>query len=190
MMKTLRLFVITLVAIVPSLGRTYDGRSDDTLVTFKGGVGAQPISNSPGPGPTATSVVRNIVRGVQPPGQPWVIADLRAKVKANGHITVDGRGLIFAGGNTTGTALVITPTGGTATLMVFATLICENVAPFVERNTGPVTLAADGDFRINDVLSPPPPASCNTPVLLIRNTGGETWFAAGIQDFDDHEHHD
>jgi hypothetical protein len=68
---------------------------------------------------------------------------------------------------------------------VFATLICETVAPFVERNTGPVHLSAAGDFRIDDVLSPRPPADCATPVLLIRSAQGGSWFAAGIRAFDE-----
>jgi hypothetical protein len=176
--KTLTLLVIPLVALVPSLGLT-----DDTLATFRGAIGADGVSGAPGPGPVATSVNRNIVRGVQPPGQLWAIAAFRAEVRADGHITVDGRGLVFAGGNTVGTALVLTP-GGTTTLNVFATLICETVTPFVERNTNPVPLAANGDFRIDDVLSPRPPTSCDTPVLLIRNAGNGSWFAAGIQKFD------
>ena len=92
---------------------------------------------------------------------------------------------MFAGGDTVGTAVVLTPTGGTAGLNVFATLICETLAPFVERNTNPVPLAANGDFRIEDGLSPWPPASCETPVLLIRNAGNRSWFAAGVRKFDD-----
>jgi hypothetical protein len=92
---------------------------------------------------------------------------------------------VFASGDAIGTALVLTPTGAAASITVFATLICENVAPFVERNTNPVPLAANGDFKIDDVLSPPPPpSSCATPVLLIRNAGNGFWFAAGIQKFD------
>jgi hypothetical protein len=169
-MKTLRLLVIALVALVPSLGLT-----DDTLATFKGGIGADSVSNA---------VTPNVARGVPAAGQLWAIADLRAEVEVDGRIQVDGRGLVFAGGNTVGTALVLTSAGGTATLNVFATLICENVTPFVERNTNPVPLAANGDFRIDDVLSPWPPASCNTPVLLIRNAGNRAWFAAGILKFD------
>jgi len=102
-------------------------------------------------------------------------------VQADGRIQANGRGLVFAGGDTVGTALVVTPTGGTATLTVFATLICENVAPFIERNTNPVPLSAEGDFRINDVLTPPPPASCHTPVLLIRNAGNRAWFAPAFR---------
>jgi len=61
------------------------------------------------------------------------------------------------------------------------------VAPFVERNTNPVPLAADGDFRIEDVLSPWPPASCETPVLLIRNACNRNCFAAGIRKFDEND---
>jgi hypothetical protein len=82
---------------------------------------------------------------------------------------------------------VVTPSGGTATLQVFATLVCENLAPFTESNSKPVDLSADGNFTIKDVLSPAPPASCSTPVLLIRNAPGGAWFAAGIQKFDDGE---
>ena len=181
-MRTVALLAIALVALVPSLGL-----SDDALAKFKGGIGADGVSSAAGTASVATTVTRNIVRGVQPPAQLWAIADFEAEVKADGHIKADGRGLVFAGGDTVGTALVLTPTGGTATLTVFATLICETVAPFVERNTNPVPLTADGDFRIQDVLSPWPPASCNTPVLLIRNAGNRNWFAAGIRKFDDND---
>ncbi len=181
-MRIVTLLAIAVVNIVPSLAR-----ADDTLVKFRGGIGVDGVSGAPGTDPTAASVNRNIVRGVQPGGAPWVIGDFTADVKADGRITADGRGLVFAGGNTTGTALVVTPSGGTASLQVFATLICENVPPFVERNTKPVPLSAEGNFRIDDVLSPAPPASCNTPVLLIRNSPGGGWFSAGIQKFDDGE---
>lgn len=179
-MRTVALLAIALVALVP-----LSVIADDTLVKFKGGIGVDSVSGAAGPAPTAAVVSRNIVRGVQPAGQLWTIADLRAEVKADGHIKVDGRGLVFAGGNTVGTAVVLTATGGTAGLNVFATLICETLAPFVERNTNAVPLAANGDFRIDDVLSPWPPASCGTPVLLIRNAGNQNWFAAGIRKFDD-----
>ena len=146
--------------------------ADDALVKFKGGIGVQPVSMGQGTAATATVVNRNIVRGVQPPGQPWVIQDLHAEVSRSGAISVDGRGLLFAGGNGVGT------TGG---LSVFATLICEATPPFVERSTNlaGVKVEPDGDFRIDDVLTPPP-TDCASPVLLIRNTANGGWFAAGI----------
>jgi len=157
--------------------------ADDSLVKFKGGIGVIPVSAGVAVAPTLAtaqtveSVNRNIVRGVQPPGQLWTIADLRADVKADGSIKVRGRGLLLAGGN---------GIGGNAGQSVRATLICEATAPFTLHNTGLVPLELNGDFRIDDVLDPPPPAVCDSPVLLIRNPNG-AWFAAGIvkRDSDD-----
>src|SRR6185436_1517093 len=122
---------------------------------------------------TAEVVNRNIVRGVQPPGQIWVIADLRADVKTDGRIQVDGRGLLLGGGNNIGT---------NANQTVRATLLCANDGN-VLHDTDLVPLEANGDFRIKDSLSPPPPNPCTSPVLLIRNPAG-AWFAAGIPKVD------
>ena len=149
-------------------------RPGSTLVKFDGGIGVIPVASGVGSGPTATTVNLNIVRGVQPPGEPWVISALKATVKTDGTIRVAGRGLLLAGGN---------EIGFTANLSVFATLICESTAPFTQNstNTAGVALDPDGDFQIDDMLSPSPPADCVSPVLLIRFTGGnQPWFAAGI----------
>jgi len=152
--------------------------ADDTLVRFQGGIGDIPVSNVAGtanPDGTFPNVTRNIVRLVNPAGQIWVIAALRADVKVDGRIRVDGRGLLLGGGNAIGL-------NGNAS--VFATLICEAVAPFTQRSTdlAGVPLAANGDFRIDDVLVPAPPADCDSPVLLIRQVAppNSPWFAAGI----------
>jgi hypothetical protein len=152
--------------------------ADDTLAEFEGGIGVIPVSSGVGTGATAEVVNRNIVRGVQPAGQIWVIKKLEAEVKTNEEIKVEGEGLVLGGGNNIGRA-----TGQ----HVFATLICEAAAPFTERNSNPdgVPLEANGDFRIDDVLSPAPPESCASPVLLIRNAAGSSWFAAGILKSDD-----
>ena len=159
----------------------------NTLVTFDGAIGAIGVSAGLGTGPIATMVTRNIVRGVQPPNTPWAIADFQATVTVDGHITVNGKGLVFAGGDTIGTANGTPASGGSTVINVFATLICENTAPFTDRNTNAkgVPLAANGDFKIDDVLSPPPsaPSASATPVLLIRNAGNRNFFAAGIQKF-------
>jgi len=155
--------------------------ADDSLVKFKGGIGVIPVSSAAGAlnaDGTSPNVNRNVVRGVNPPGQLWRIADLRADVKADGSIKVRGRGLLLAGGN---------GIGGNAGQSVRATLICEATAPFTLHNTDPVVpLEPNGDFRIDAVLDPPPPAVCDSPVLLIRNPNG-AWFAAGIvkRDSDD-----
>ena len=179
-MKIPSLLLLATVALAP-----LSAVADSVLVKFDGGIGAIPVS---GTDPTTGAVTRNVVRGVQPPNQIWAIADLAAEVKVDGHIRVDGRGLVFAGGNTIGTAVGTAGSGGVAVINVFATFICENAAPFNPHNTNPVgvPLAENGDFKIDDVLSNLPlPSSCGvTPVLLIRNAGNQNWFAAGIQKFD------
>jgi hypothetical protein len=150
--------------------------AEDTLARFNGGIGVIPVSSGVGQDPTATTVNRNIVRGVQPAGQIWVIRTLVATVQLNGGITVAGEGLVLGGGNNVGRA-----TGQ----RVFATLMCEATAPFTEHNSDldGVPLEPNGDFRIDDVLSPAP-TTCDSPVLLIRNAANMTWFAAGILEQD------
>jgi hypothetical protein len=150
--------------------------ADDALARFEGGIGVIPVSsaarvqNADG---TFPNVNRNVVRGDNPAGQIWVIRDLDAEVKTNGEIEVEGKGLILGGGNNVGRA-----TGQ----RIFATLICEASAPFTLHNTNlaGVPLAPNGDFKIDDVLTTIPPSDCASPMLLIRNASGGTWFAAGI----------
>ena len=154
--------------------------ADDTLIKFRGAIGDIPVANVAGvanPDGTFPDVTRNIVRLVNPAGQIWVISDFSADVKVDGRISVDGRGLLLGGGNAIGM-------NGNAS--VFATLICDAVAPFMQHSTNlaGVALAPNGDFRIDDVLVPTPSAECASPVLLIRTTGGGAWFAAGIPKLD------
>jgi hypothetical protein len=143
--------------------------ADDTLASFKGGIGVIPVRAGP---------AANIVRGVNPGGQPWVISKLEADVNTNGEIKVEGEGLLLGGGNSIGT------TGGNS---VIATLICGTLpnGPFTLHSSGAVPLEPNGDFRIDDRLSPAPPVPCDNPVLLIRSSGNGNWFAAGIPTDDD-----
>ncbi|HEY6722161.1 MAG TPA: hypothetical protein VI363_11030, partial [Burkholderiales bacterium] len=164
-----------LSALVLFLVTPLAATADDSLVKFKGGIGVDPVSSAAGVANadgTSPNVNRNVVRGVNPPGQIWRIADLRADVSVGGRIKVRGKGLLLAGGNNI---------GGNAGQSVFATLICEATAPFTLRSTAStVPLEPNGDFRIDDVLTPAP-FDCASPVLLIRNGAG-AWFAAGIPD--------
>ena len=156
--------------------------ADDTLARFKGGIGVIPVSSGAGDATPVNpsqngNVNRNIVRGVQPPGQIWVIDKLDARVRVSGQIDVKGKGLLLGGGNAIGT---------TNNVRVFATLICGPLpaGPFTLHSTEStlgVLLEPNGDFRIDDMLSPTPPFDCASPVLLIRNLSG-AWFAAGIPD--------
>jgi hypothetical protein len=173
MSKTVAAIVLTLVGI----GGHVSAQSD-FLARFEGGIGVIPVSSGAGtanPDGTLPNVRLNVVRGVNPGGGPWRIAELRAEVDADGHIKVKGRGLLLASGNSI---------GQNANQRVFATLICEAAAPFVLHSTAStVPLAANGDFRIDDTLTSVP-SECPSPVLLIRNAGG-VWFAAGVPESGD-----
>jgi hypothetical protein len=162
-------FVLPLVALVPLAAR-----ADDSLVRFDGGIGVDPVS-----GVAANAPALNVVRGVPPGGFPWVIRRLRADVQTNGRIHVDVRGLLLAGGNVIGT------NGGQK---VLAMLFCG--APGAGGSLGNATthtsdpagvlLEPNGDLRIDDVLTPTPPAPCDDPALLIATPGTHHWFAAAI----------
>jgi len=157
MNKTLSACLLSFAALAPMYAT-----AAEPLVRFDGGIGEIPVSSL---------TAANVVQGVPPGGQPWVISSLRAEVHTDGRIDVDGRGLLLAGGNGIGT------NGGQS---VRARLICAGVPSDSEV----VPLEADGDFRIKGSLIPTPPAICNNPVLLILNgsltAAGTRWFAAGI----------
>ena len=139
-----------------AFGIAFQATADDRLVRFDGGIGVVPAR---------VGGVANTVRGTPPGGQPWVISRLSADVRTDGGISVDGRGLLLAGGDTIGT------TNG---LSVKARLFCG--ATFFDSQVVP--LEPDGDFRIEGELTGLP-AQCDSPVLLIVSAGGN-WFAAGI----------
>jgi hypothetical protein len=155
--------------------------ADQPALRFKGGIGVIPVSSVTGcpasnPCVTGTPVAvnRNIVRGVAPPGQIWVIDELDATVSTNGSIKVKGQGLILGGGDNAGRA---------PALSVLASLFCGTGSSLTESRTASagVELSPTGDFQINDMLAPVPPTTCDSPMLLIRSTGtGNPWFAVGI----------
>ncbi|MBI2216350.1 MAG: hypothetical protein HYU51_03540 [Candidatus Rokubacteria bacterium] len=179
------MLVLSLALVVPAWAH-----ADDSLVRFDGGIGVHPVAGVSGVGVIDANgnnvfpdVVRNdFVRGgvrVPPGGRPWVIARLRADVETDGRISVDGRGLLLAGGNNLGR------NGGQS---VRAVLFCGNDR---FQTDPPVALEANGDFRIDDVLMPVaptvlafPPDPCENAVLLIVSAGGN-WFAAGIEKLED-----
>lgn len=150
--------VLDAAILAASFGYSALVHADDRVVRFDGGIGVIPLSANAAP---------NVVQGVQPGGQPWVISRLSADVRSDGRVSVDGRGLLLAGGNGIGT------TGGQS---VRALLFCAGAQPV---NSDLVPLEPNGDFRIDGMLSAPPADPCASPVLLVVSANGR-WFAAGI----------
>jgi hypothetical protein len=150
-----------LIALVFAMGAIAQSVQAQNLVRFSGGIGD-----------ISTGSTNTTVRGVAAAGQIWVIRDLAVDVRQDGSIRLDGRGLLLGAGDAVGS-------NGNAS--VFATLFCANDGNVQHSsNLTGVQLEVNGDFRINDKLSPAPPNTCASPVLLIRVTGNGAWFAAGI----------
>jgi hypothetical protein len=150
-----------LIAVVSVLGAMAQSALAQKLVAFSGGIGD-----------ITTGSADTTVLGVPAAGQIWVIRDLTAEVRVGGGIQVDGRGLLLGAGN---------GIGSNAGASVFATLFCTNDGNVAHStNLAGVPLQVNGDFRIQDSLSPAPPNTCTSPVLLIRVTANGSWFAAGI----------
>ena len=150
-----------LIAVVSVLGAMAQSALAQSLVAFSGGIGD-----------ITTGSADTAVFGVPAAGQIWVIRDLQAQVRVGGLIQVVGQGLLLGAGN---------GVGSNAGASVFATLFCANDGDVQHStNAAGVPLQVNGDFRIQDSLSPAPPDTCTSPVLLIRVTGSGAWFAAGI----------
>jgi hypothetical protein len=64
-------------------------------------------------------------------------------------------------------------------------LACTMFLGVVFSQRAAVLLTPNGDFKIDDMLSPLPPAVCLSPMLLIRNAANSVWFAVGIFRDDD-----
>jgi hypothetical protein len=142
-------------------------RADDDLLKFDGAIGVIPVTGGG---------AANIVFGVNPGGQPWVLRTFKANVGPTGKITAKGSGLLFGGGNNIGTRGTIAN--------VALTLFCGGVA----HSTGSVALDLHGNFSVKGAdLNPALPLPCATPVLLVRSFGTApgNWFAAGIPAEDD-----
>lgn len=164
------LFCFALIALVP-----FTAVAAGELVRFNGGIGVDPVQGTMGTAPNLV-VVRNVVRGVNPPGAPWRIADLVAGVGTDGSIVAIGHRLLLAGGNGIGTNPVPN---------VIAKLFCGPATSATAFESAAVPLDAKGNFIVTGTLSPTPPSSCTNPVLLIvvatpSGAPPGPWLAAGI----------
>jgi hypothetical protein len=150
-----------LIAVAFIVGAMAQSALAQNLATFNGAVAVIP-----------TGSTNTTVRGVAAAGQIWRIQNLTAQVRVDGGIQVNGQGLLLGSGNAV---------GSNANASVFATLFCANDGNIQHSTTlTGVPLQVNGDFHIQDSLLPMPPTTCTSPVLLIRVTGGGSWFAAGI----------
>lgn len=152
-----------------------DALAQGAPIRFQGGIGSQPLRTATAGNPAVAA--SNDAFGVNPGGRPWVIAELHADLRADGRIRADGRGLLLAGGDATGTRGAIEVVRARAACVIPGTPVTYQYF-----DSAPVPLDANGDFRVDGTLTPVTPGTslCANPGLLIVNGGSTAWFAAGI----------
>jgi hypothetical protein len=85
MKKYLLFWIVAGALFVPAAASVSEAKD---IARFDGGIGVIPAGSA-----------NTTVRGVPPAGQIWVIRDLRADVRPDGMIRVDGKGLLLGAGN-------------------------------------------------------------------------------------------
>jgi hypothetical protein len=124
----------------------------------------------------------NAVRGVAGAGLPWVVAQGRATLRADGTLEAEVEGLVF---DPTDAAVIARGTGGTnplpqAMAIVSCLTVQDGAAATVNVSSAPVPFttgaatAGGGNATIEERLTLPSP--CLAPVVFVSATNG-TWLA-------------
>ncbi len=121
------------------------------------------------------------LRGIPGGGFPWVIAEGRATLHANGELEVEVQGLVIDPSNATAQAKGIA--GINPLPYFFATLSCQDATgAVVNVNTATASATTTGNATIEESI--PLPASCFAPLVFVRGSAAASaeptagpWFA-------------
>ncbi|HZL80322.1 MAG TPA: hypothetical protein VFC06_00020, partial [Demequina sp.] len=128
-------------------------------------VGSMPAPGSP------------VVAGINPGGAPWVNGPSRVRVRDDGRITVQIRGLVIPPPRGTG----VNPIAS-----VVATLVCDQL---IEASTMPFVLSAAGNGSTREVIAVP--RHCDDPVVLIQPAANRAvYIASTVEHERSHAEHD
>lgn len=144
------------VVATPTLGIAASS-SDETVLRFDTMVGV----TGPFLGPS------NPIRGVDGGGQPWKIADAEGRLRADGRLEIQVRGL------------VLVSTGANPASAFRGLVSCQSfngsTPTVVNVSTGDFPATSTGDSKIEAELTLPQP--CIAPIVFVTNSAGR-WFAA------------
>jgi hypothetical protein len=114
------------------------------------------------------------VRGVSAASNPWVSDNSRVKLRDDGTVDIEIRGLVLAAGvNATGGLVpeAFVGTNPVATVRIAVTWMVPGLPVFIQE-TGPLPLDLNGDLSARGVpLDSPPPAGAERPIVLVRAGG-------------------
>lgn len=118
---------------------------------------AQLVGSTPAP-------ASPVIAGINPGGAPWVNGRSPVRVREDGRIKVNLRGLVIPPPRGTGVSPIAS---------VVATLVCDNM---VQDSTEPFALSTAGNGQTSDVISVP--RHCDDPAVLIQPTANLTVYIA------------
>jgi hypothetical protein len=117
----------------------------------------------------------NPIRGVPGGGFPWIIADGRGELKADGRLSVRVTGLVLADDPTVPENLRLTnPVPAFRAIVSCRTIDGMGNPAIVNASTDGFPANNLGDAKINAELQLPEP--CFAPILFVTSPGG-AWFA-------------
>jgi hypothetical protein len=134
---------------------------DATVLEFRRMVGVS------GPFVGATNPIRGIPGG----GLPWMLAEGRGELRADGHLEVRVRGLVLAAGPRAGT----NPVASFRAIVSCLSVDAAGQPVTVNRSTGEFPATNTGDADIEAQLDLPSP--CLAPIVFVTSPTG-AWFAA------------
>jgi hypothetical protein len=136
------------------------GSASDTILEFDTMVGVSvPYTGSANP-----------IRGVNGGGVPWVIAEGRGELRADGRLEISVRGLVIPNrvpGN---------PQANFRAIVSCLTTDAVGNAAIANVVTAQFPATPDGDSDIDAVVTLPTP--CIAPIVFVTNAAGTSWFAA------------
>jgi hypothetical protein len=180
-MKKVLALVMTLLCGGAAIVAAHD---NDSVVSWSNIVGVITAPGIDNPVASVTDDQGNLLFQIHSGTLPWVTRSGSARVDLlTGAVQFSVRGLVFIGGNASGTA------GGVD--QIEGTLVCNPGSadldlPQAVLDTPPVALSANGNADFSGELTEPVPGQCGSPLFLIR-LGPEfglfagRWLAAGVE---------
>jgi hypothetical protein len=105
------------------------------------------------------------IHGVARGGVPWQLDSGQVRLRHDGRLSVDVRGLVIPGNGTPGPVTTIS-----------AGLYCGADATSAVATTGTVPISREGDATISERVSLP--AKCLAPIVLVHPNGGAAAYIA------------
>lgn len=121
------------------------------------------------------------IRNINSAGNPWVTEKGKARLRVNGDLEVEVRGLVIAPGlNQAGLPVPVAVVGTNPVAQVIVSVSWMAPGGPVVQSTAPLALSPQGNMKVKTNVGPRP-VSGERPIILIRSAGSGAYI--GISNF-------